>query len=322
MNYCNKRFVERINIDFSKIDRKIYREEEINEIVEKYEVQSEMVDTYVSLENVYGTCNNCVKNYHFPEILDEYFDANGDGYHSRSVGMLDYDGKTAIENLSKSFKSEPIILIEVDVNKHLVLINGMHRFLVLRLLYLNEKSKCQTQEDLDKLKLKYTIPVKTKKVDLLKTYCKFLIDLYQPINCMNKYYDSIEEITLQNNEKYYKVSQIIDINKTEDFYLSEEEMSDYLNSYTNLSCQHDEKYNMTGKSVLKKFDGQELILSDNELIQYTKNIILNSKKDYNIFLNELVEKYESFKLFCESYFYNIIKFENREEKLYGRNSTK
>ena len=49
----------------------IFNKEEINEIVEKYEVQSEMVDTYVSLENVYGTCNTCVKNYHFPEILDE-----------------------------------------------------------------------------------------------------------------------------------------------------------------------------------------------------------------------------------------------------------
>ena len=48
----------------------------------------------------------------------------------------------------------------------------------MRILYLTTKSKYQNEEELNKLIKKYAIPVRVSKIDYIKTYCKYLIDLF------------------------------------------------------------------------------------------------------------------------------------------------
>lgn len=315
MNKCNKDFLDSINMDYTKIDRKLYKRIDLNEIVSKYEIQGDTIHDIVSLENIYGIYSDDFLAKDLLDALDDCFDYVGDPYHTRAVDMLRYDETNVIDKLSLSFIREPISLIEVDVNKHLILTNGIHRFLVLRLIYLNEKSKCKTSDDLEKLKKKFSIPVKKTKVDLLKTYCKFLIDIFQPVNCMNKYYDNIEEKKDGNNETYYVLTELVRWNSTKEINLTSEEMNDYLNSDVNISNDYDENNKKNGKCIIRKFNGEKLVLNDNELINYTKGIILNSKKNIqNILsiLNELSDKYESFKKFIQIYFNDVITLKQEE----------
>ncbi|MDD2435108.1 MAG: hypothetical protein PHO63_02515 [Bacilli bacterium] len=317
MNKCNINFIERLGVDFSKINSKIYTESDINEIVAKYEVQGETINDEVSLEHIYGMHSNIDECYRFPEILDYFFCDLGDGYHTRAIGMLKYDDTNVITGLTHSFKEEPISLIEADNKKNLIMTNGMHRFLVLRLLYLHAKTKCKTQEEFNKLKLQYTIPVKKIKVDLLKTYCKYLIDLFQPVSCMDKYYHSIERFIDQNNEKYYMLNEIVGWNQYESKYITETEMHNYLNSVKGLENEYDDNYDKTGRSKLITFNDEKILLTDDELIEYTRNIIINSnKKDLKTLQNiaNIIQKYESFKCFCQTYFIDIINLEKKEEK--------
>ena len=70
MNNCNSKFIENIKIDFSKIDRRVYSEKDINEIVAKYEIQGFEYDDYVCLEDIYGVADNRICSCTFPEVLD------------------------------------------------------------------------------------------------------------------------------------------------------------------------------------------------------------------------------------------------------------
>ena len=55
----------------------------------------------------------------------------------------------------------------------------------------------------EKLKKKFSIPVKKTKVDLLKTYCKFLIDIFK-INNLKFFINKILRFAIPNREKIDK----------------------------------------------------------------------------------------------------------------------
>lgn len=301
MNKCNEEFIKRHNIDLSSIDTRIYTFKDINPILHKYEVQGKTYSTNISMNALIGFYEQGNCSLQFPEVLNDFFDEFGDGYHSRSIGLLSYDLDKLFDILSTSFGVEPIKTLEAD-NKHVILTNGMHRFVVLRLLYLNERSKC-SESNLDSLNQKYTIPVQTTPVDLIKTYCKYLIDIFNPTSIMGKYFSNIEK---ENN--YYFLTEIKGWNRKELVTINEEEYQEYLDSVVSLSNEYDEYYNPTGKCELKKFDGEKMILTDQELIEFTRNVIINSKRN-NDELFENINKYPSLKIFINTYFSDLFDLE-------------
>ncbi len=322
MNKCNEAFIRRLNIDFSEFDSRVYTTKDINPIVAEYEVQGEGEIKSVPLEFMYGVDKqvDIVPDYTFPKILDSYFDAEGDGYHSRSVGMLQYDENNVIDKLQGSFSSEPMVLHEVDMDKYVVSTNGMHRFLVMRLLYLSARSKCKNETELNELIKKYTIPVKSKKIDLLKTYCKYLINLFQPADCMNEYYDNVEELKNSDGTVQYRLTKILGWRRSEIIDVSEEEMQRYYQSYRYLDAEDDDNFRLTGNSVLKAFNGKIEILTDVELIEKVKKIIKNSdRKSEQLFetLREQAQRYESFNLFLQTYFSDVINLGETEVRESG-----
>lgn len=318
MNRCNEYFIKQRSIDFSRIDSNVYDINEINEIVEKYEVQGKTVLKNVSLAQIYGIYKRDSSIFgSFPEVLDSFFDANGSGYHSRSVSMLKYNEENIISGLAHSFQREPIVLIEVDNDNYLVFTNGNHRFLIMRILYLNAKSKCNSKAELEELNRRYSIPVEVVPVDLLKTYCKYLIDLFQPISTMNRYYSSIEEIDVIDGKRMYQLKESTGWDSFVFRYYNEDEIELLLSSYCSLESEYDSNYKKTGRSILIKCNQEKYVLTDEELILLTREIIINSdKKTPDVFdrLRAQAQKYDSFNEFLKKHFIDLLDFQKEEVK--------
>lgn len=177
LHKCNLEFLQKLNIvDFDSA--KIYREEDINPLLARNRILYHVGFRDVSIADIVGS-NICDKNCrNIIQMLDQLFDDGGDDYHTRSVGLLKLDKDTIISQLSRSFKKEPICVTEIDDNKYVISINGMHRFAVLRLMYLSELSLVKTEEERAFLKRKYTIPVDTCVVDTSVSYVMNLISAF------------------------------------------------------------------------------------------------------------------------------------------------
>lgn len=315
MHKCNEKFLKRhnlISVNGLSIDWNI---SDINEIVAKYEMQGNSEKRQVSIANVYGIHDKMDEiNYDFPEILDYFFDEHGDGYHSRAVGMLEYNEDNVIASLENSFRIEPMVLIEVDHNKYMVLTNGIHRFIVLKSIYMSAKRKCQNKGEIAELNKKFTIPVEVIKLDYIKTYCKYLIDMFQPVKCMNAYFTRLDEHIHDDGTKSYELEKRIGWNQRVVYELSEQEMDAICHSYIGLENEYD-NYKLTGRSKLISFNRESTILNDEELIQFTKKIIIESKKNKEEIFDLLrcqANIYPSFKDFLQLYFRDIINLELEE----------
>lgn len=126
----------------------------------------------ISIADIYGydTC----KGENIFESFEKYFESNGDTYHTRSIGLLDYSSDEIIKKIDRSFYSEPIKVAEVEKNKYVITVNGRHRFTVLRAHYLMELYKSIIPDEKE-LKEKYKIPVKCERLNTLKTYSVYIL---------------------------------------------------------------------------------------------------------------------------------------------------
>lgn len=189
------KFIQLHNIDIDTIyeDLQIYNEREINSIIADYKLDGQTSTEIVCIADILGydyswkgLSNNLAKNFHG-------FFGNQDSYHSRSLGMLKYGSNDIIEKLSRSFTSEPIKTLELEDGKKVISVNGLHRYTLLRIHYINELNKVKGNEDKEEeLKQKYSIPIEVTKVDLLKTYCNYIISFvtHDSVYISNEYDDN------------------------------------------------------------------------------------------------------------------------------------
>ena len=176
MNYDGKRFLEKIGYSEGIVyDDKIYSPKEINEVVADYGLHDSYTNAYLSIADIVGyeyEWMNVTPNVF--KSLDSFFDSNGDGYHSRSVGLLDYSTGELLAKLQDSYIDEPIKVSEIDKGKYIITSNGLHRYTVLRCHYLQECASAKDEFELKSLRDKYTIPVQLQALNYEKTYCNFL----------------------------------------------------------------------------------------------------------------------------------------------------
>lgn len=178
MNDDALQFLMRNNVDIDTlrtgVDCKIYNIDDINSLVSKNGIYKEGFSTTVSVADIVGDIGSETS-----DLFSDFgnlFESNGDGYHTRALGMLNYSSDEIMEQLSDSFEKEPICIQEADNGKYVISTNGRHRFMVLRAHYLIELQEVKDNlEAVQQLKEKYTIPVRLTQVDYLKTYSKFLI---------------------------------------------------------------------------------------------------------------------------------------------------
>ena len=212
MNECNEEFLKKNGIVIedvcSNIDSTIHTAAEENEIVSKYNFQTEAKDEMISVANIvgydrefYGLDKNIFLS------MDHFFSTKGSTYHTRSVGMLEYDKDNIIESLKESFESEPISLIETGEGTYTILDNGLHRYTLLRILYLSEAAKVKDNpKKLAELAKKYTIPASVTGVDLDKTYCKYLLKMVKSTN------DDFDIVDVKNHyDSNYKLTGNVEV---------------------------------------------------------------------------------------------------------------
>lgn len=182
MNECNEKFLKENGIIIedvcSSIDCHIYSSMEENHIIAQYGFHTNSQRELISVADIVGYDTSYRGgNTNIFLSMDQFFDDKGSVYSTRSVGMLDYNKDNIIDNLKQSFEEQPISLIETGEGKYTVLDNGLHRYTLLRILYLSEAAKANgNKEQLADLAKKYTIPAAVTEIDLDKTYCKYLLN--------------------------------------------------------------------------------------------------------------------------------------------------
>lgn len=268
-----EKFARRHHISINEIYELaiIYSKKELNRLIEDYGIEGKTEDKRVSIADIIGydynfggRSNNLVDNF------ESFFCQNGTTYQTRSIGMLEFSSDEVMERLSKSFSEEKICTLEVELNKMIINSNGLHRYHILRLHYLKEFVKVKGDKEKEEaLRQKYKIPVRSTKIDLIKTYCRFLIDRASGFS---------DNIRIRNN--------------------------------------YDQNYNLTGKSEVRE-NGRTIVLSDSELIGYTKSKIAKMDKGIKEWFNATVlyyyQEYYSFKEFIDTYFSRGLFFTNGEE---------
>ena len=217
-------FYEKYNIDISTFNiddidpvHRIRSSYSINPITDTVALYENQTKETISIADIIGYDKIGHKDYYVLESISSFFDRNGDSYHNRSVGLLEYGPNEIISKLSNSFIIEPIVTKELDNNKYIISTNGLHRYTVLRSLYLieYEKNKKNPQK-LEELKTKYQIPVRNNKLDYFKTYSAYLILLSGVQAYFRNEYD--ENYNFTNRTEY------INKNTKEKKYLTNEEL--------------------------------------------------------------------------------------------------
>lgn len=220
------RFIKMNNIDIDAISKcyrsKMYNLDSFNPIFSRYAIYNDPVYSRRSIADIIGI-SSLPDNYDRDNIvnnLEKYFsktDNKTDSYNNRSNSMLEYTQDNVIEGLYSSFKKEPMVIVELENGGALISGNGIHRYHVLRIFYLNEFVKIKNSEELLNLNQKYTIPLKVETIDLMKTYCNFMFSLmgirYRLVCERDKSYNQTgnSTITFPNGELVASDEMLINI---------------------------------------------------------------------------------------------------------------
>lgn len=153
---------------------------DINPIIGEYGVFDDIYEEReISIADIIGHDNRHSSFFYGRNILytfEKFFEKNGDGYHTRALGLLEYkSGKELIEGLNRtSLGTTDMKIREIEDGKYVVSENGLHRFTVLRFHYLLD---CMKNEKTPKeLREIYKIPVTiSSKTNFKRTYCNYIM---------------------------------------------------------------------------------------------------------------------------------------------------
>ena len=248
------------------IESKVLSIKDINPLAYYYGIYKDYIYSKVSIADIVGHQDSMINKNNILDNLEQYFPKNNNekenSYTARSAGMLEYTTYDIIPNLERSFTKEYILVTELDNNKLFIAENGLHRYHLLRVLYLNEKLKNNTQVYTEFLKEKYTIPVKLKKLDFVKTYCHFLLHCLELENNF--------ELIKERNSNYEETGNIVIIYNNQINTFTDEEFINLIKNNTNL---------ITNNTIplIKKY--YETILSFRQFIDEHFNFLeLNNKE--------------------------------------------
>ena len=208
-----KRFIKANNIDIKRIiqlpEAKTISGKNINPIAFNYGIWGKYEDSIMSIANIVGAGNFDLHD--STDIIDSmtyYFGDKSSDYTYRADTMLKYSKYNIMEGLNKSFKNEPMYADEYEPMKYVIAINGMHRYHILRIYYLNEITQPNlTEEQKKAIDERFSIPIRSKKLDYIKTYCNFLLRITdEKIRISNEYdedynFTGKSVIKLPNNER-------------------------------------------------------------------------------------------------------------------------
>lgn len=171
-------YLDRYNLSNLSAQEEIFSPEDINPILKLYFIpKEENIIDKISINSIVGIYDN-VKSQSLSDLLMVYYqDGDPYDYFSRANGLLDYSPSELRKILDSGLQSGSINVRQMEKNKYFIYSNGIHRFLMLKLAYLHEQRKGNTNELLEK----YKIPVTATKCDFIKSYCYFLLSRYSQV---------------------------------------------------------------------------------------------------------------------------------------------
>lgn len=177
-----------------KVDTRLYSLKDIDYIVNSYLIRLDREPKQVSIADIVGydyEFANTINTNDIFESFPNFFQTNGDSYHTRANAMLEYTGDNIVQGLLRSFKVEPIKIGATPKGKYIIDVNGLHRYTVLRSLYLIELSRLgEDKEAITELNSKYTIPVEASEIDYIKTYSHYVLVTLGIVRYISKEYDN------------------------------------------------------------------------------------------------------------------------------------
>ncbi len=327
MNKCNQKFLEKNNIDLDSITReldcKIYNFGQINPILFENKFQEKEIQKEVCIGDVLGNDTNQNSGNIF-RSMDEYFDENGDGYHTRALGMLELSTENAMQQLRDSFQYEPMGCAHVENGKYVIMTNGLHRFMVLKILYLKEIQDAKgNKEKINQIREKYTIPMRVIYINSNKAYCKYLLEKTNPLwidkcKIIDEKQDIDEEGNTIENRYIVEVKGLLRGPYKNDIYtLTEEEKNEVENMIYLISNDYDSSNGNVLNVKITYANGEQKILTEQELIEFTKDRVKNTKnKEYLEYsLKKDLYNCKGLKSFLNEYFseiFNLKQFEQYE----------
>lgn len=203
---------------------------DINPLVHKYGIFKDKVPDNKSIADIVGIMNVSL-NYDKTNVvnnLENYFSRSTpnanfcDLYDSRSNGMLNYSSSDIMKGLKLSFNSEPIVVGEIENGLCVITSNGLHRYHLLKVHYLNELVKYgNSSSNIKYLRDKYTIPVMNERVDLFKTYSNFLI--------CNMFGNDNVVLSNEVDDKFHKTDDVIFDDGVSKKIFSDGDLYNYIN---------------------------------------------------------------------------------------------
>lgn len=291
MNNTILNFLSREKIDINKInnleENHIYSASDINYIIDRNKIlKNNNLKKKISIADIKGynytfycLSRNCIEN------ISHFFNEQGSGYETRSIGMLDYTSENIVEKLTYSFDREPIYLIEADKNKYIIGDNGLHRFHILKIHFLKELSLLENYNttEINNLKKKYTIDVKVSEVDFFKSYSKYI--LRKLASLQGKKLDLEAEIDGHWNYTGNVILKYFDYPYTEDILndnqlktLLNTTLTNFLNNKTITKNEFKQFFDLI-ENAYNNYDSFKEFFIENlqQLIPYIKNLNINEE---------------------------------------------
>ena len=219
-----------VNIEaISKIpESHIYNIYDYYSIISKYIIYNDPKLTEKSIADIVGIVSepNDYDKENVANNLKLYFSKHTDNitnYNNRADKMLDYSSNNIMSGLYDSFKKEPMVIVNIENGDALISENGMHRYHLLRIHYLNELIKTSNDIEKERLREKYIIPVKMETIDLFKTYSNFLLGLSGLPIYLSK----------ERNEKLEQTDKVVLHYNNKEYPLTDEQLLDFLSKNIN-----------------------------------------------------------------------------------------
>lgn len=175
------------NVISKKVDTRLYSKEYFLGILSSYVIYKPQRIDEVSIGDIYG-CNFELKkpNISVFELLSDYFkedkkkkenrfDKKQD-YFNRSNENIFLSSNQMIEKSNNCSEHITVSKIDIENNINLIYTNGMHRFLLLKSIYL--KILSLFPDKINEIKERFKIKVLLSEIDEIKTFCFFIMDHY------------------------------------------------------------------------------------------------------------------------------------------------
>lgn len=188
MNTTIRNFLIQQGIDITsdKFEEYIDTDFNFNRIISKYVIYKNTMSSQIPIANVRGNAESYGESSlsGIAELLGNFFNENGTGYESRSLGMLEYSSDEVVDQLRRSFTTDPMYVDECGDNSYKIGQNGMHRYHILKFHYLKERLGMPPEDEnaIKALNEKYTIDYQVKHIDYTKTYCAYFLDRVKQCN--------------------------------------------------------------------------------------------------------------------------------------------